>query len=355
MPVSKALRYQILRRDNHTCRYCGRSAPEVKLTVDHVVPETLGGSDDPTNLAAACADCNGGKSATPPDATQVAQVATDAARWAAAIRAASAGLLADFDRRAGDRQAFANAWHSWDIAEGKNRRSVALPGDWAETIDRFVALGLPLPVLIDNIAVAMTRKQLPEASVFKYVCGMAWRQVRDLQEAARGQVAGASEEHDTAIHPYCREESRNEFAAQVVDRVDPVLDAAQARIIVQQANEWLEEPLDERVIPGEQDLGVFMAIEAVDNLVGRLSAYRATIRQLFDVLPYELVEHLRNEVEEILITGDDTGAPEDQVWALFVARLGSWLGDPERGRSAVKRRLSELHYSDRPQRSQTDD
>ena len=28
MAVSKRLRYEILRRDNHTCRYCGASAPD---------------------------------------------------------------------------------------------------------------------------------------------------------------------------------------------------------------------------------------------------------------------------------------------------------------------------------------
>lgn len=33
MAVSKRLRYEILRRDDHACRYCGDRAPDVKLTV----------------------------------------------------------------------------------------------------------------------------------------------------------------------------------------------------------------------------------------------------------------------------------------------------------------------------------
>ena len=45
MALSKRLRYEILRRDNHTCRYCGASAPDVTLTVDHVVPCLLYTSD----------------------------------------------------------------------------------------------------------------------------------------------------------------------------------------------------------------------------------------------------------------------------------------------------------------------
>ena len=58
MPLTKRIRFEILKRDNHTCRYCGASAPEATLTVDHVLPLALGGTDQPNNLVAACKDCN---------------------------------------------------------------------------------------------------------------------------------------------------------------------------------------------------------------------------------------------------------------------------------------------------------
>ncbi|MFF8482376.1 HNH endonuclease [Streptomyces antibioticus] len=64
MAVSKRLRYEIFRRDNHTCRYCGASAPNVPLRVDHVTPVALGGSDKPENLVTSCEPCNSGKSST---------------------------------------------------------------------------------------------------------------------------------------------------------------------------------------------------------------------------------------------------------------------------------------------------
>ncbi len=41
-------------------------APDVEITVDHVVPVALGGSDEPSNLAAACDACNGGKTLLKP-------------------------------------------------------------------------------------------------------------------------------------------------------------------------------------------------------------------------------------------------------------------------------------------------
>ena len=89
MAVSKRLRYEILRRDNHACRYCGAAAPAVKLNVDHVIPQALGGSDKPDNLVTACADCNAGKTSSMPNAMTVTDVAQDSFRRAAEIKRAA--------------------------------------------------------------------------------------------------------------------------------------------------------------------------------------------------------------------------------------------------------------------------
>lgn len=88
MAVSKRLRYEVLRRDNHACRYCGAAAPDVKLNVDHVIPQALGGPDHPTNLVTACADCNAGKTSSMPGAATVADVDQDAFRCAATVKQA---------------------------------------------------------------------------------------------------------------------------------------------------------------------------------------------------------------------------------------------------------------------------
>lgn len=61
MTIPLSLRFQILERDSFTCRFCGKRAPETELEVDHVVPRSKGGSDDTSNLVAACRDCNRGK------------------------------------------------------------------------------------------------------------------------------------------------------------------------------------------------------------------------------------------------------------------------------------------------------
>ena len=49
-------RKNILKRDNHTCQYCGiRSVP---MTIDHIVPRQRGGEDSWYNLITACVACN---------------------------------------------------------------------------------------------------------------------------------------------------------------------------------------------------------------------------------------------------------------------------------------------------------
>jgi 5-methylcytosine-specific restriction endonuclease McrA len=57
------MRFQIFQRDQFTCRYCGRKAPDVQLEVDHAIAWKEGGSSNPANLVTACFDCNRGKGA----------------------------------------------------------------------------------------------------------------------------------------------------------------------------------------------------------------------------------------------------------------------------------------------------
>jgi len=64
-PLSKAVRFEVFKRDHFKCQYCGAVAPDVLLHVDHISPVYEGGTDDITNLITACQNCNLGKSKTP--------------------------------------------------------------------------------------------------------------------------------------------------------------------------------------------------------------------------------------------------------------------------------------------------
>lgn len=61
--ISTSLRNQILERDDYTCQECGATEEdEVELQVDHKIPRSKGGSNEPSNLQVLCFDCNNEKS-----------------------------------------------------------------------------------------------------------------------------------------------------------------------------------------------------------------------------------------------------------------------------------------------------
>jgi hypothetical protein len=59
MSISSTLRNRVMMLDNFTCVYCGYRGADV--TVDHFIPESLGGPDIEQNLVAACGLCNSRK------------------------------------------------------------------------------------------------------------------------------------------------------------------------------------------------------------------------------------------------------------------------------------------------------
>jgi hypothetical protein len=60
------LRFEVFKRDNFSCVYCGRNVREdgIKLHCDHIDPKSKGGEDTLINLVTSCGECNLGKSNT---------------------------------------------------------------------------------------------------------------------------------------------------------------------------------------------------------------------------------------------------------------------------------------------------
>lgn len=187
MAVSKRLRYEVLRRDNHTCRYCGATAPDAPLRVDHVTPVALGGADTPNNLVTACEPCNSGKTSTSPSADLVADVEQDALRWSIAMQKAAANLLEQEKPKLEYRQAFLDEWNRWGYGEGNDRKAIDLPGNWKPSLERFRVAGLPACVWSEIVDTAMGFDKVRDK--FKYCCGIAWNKVTAMQRDAQTIVA----------------------------------------------------------------------------------------------------------------------------------------------------------------------
>ena len=189
MAITKRMRYEILRRDNHACRYCGGVAPDVVLTVDHVVPKALGGRDEPANLVAACHNCNAGKTSSAPDQHVVADVKDAAVKWSAAIALAADEARSDASGREHLYQAVIDAW--------PNFHRHKIPKDYSETIDQFLDAGLPHELIIEMAQLAGAKPSIYNR--WAYFCGCCWTKIRQLQDRAI-QILEAEADCTTTSH-----------------------------------------------------------------------------------------------------------------------------------------------------------
>lgn len=188
MTISKRLRFEVLRRDNFTCRYCGLTAPDVHLRVDHVTPAVLGGPDDPTNLVTACEPCNSGKSSTTMDAPLVAEVEQKALLWARALEVAVQNRETELGNMRDLLDAFEGAWQErWDPA-------APIGVGWQETVKRFVAYGLTYADLEDSVDIAY-QAHLRQVDRWRYFCGICWNKAKGLRESAQALIDAGAVHH----------------------------------------------------------------------------------------------------------------------------------------------------------------
>lgn len=186
MALSKRVRYEVLRRDNHTCRYCGGTAPDVVLTVDHVVPVALGGGDGPENLVTACKDCNAGKSSSNPDAPLVADVAQDALRWSQAVAQAAEHIKREALALEEDVQSFYERWRMYS--------QYNLPYDFSGSVERWLKGGLPIELLLTDVDTTWSARHVHNSAKFAYCMGIAKRQYAEMHDRVQAALAATSTE-----------------------------------------------------------------------------------------------------------------------------------------------------------------
>lgn len=178
MAISKRTRFEVLRRDNHTCQYCGQMAPDVTLHIDHVEPVALGGSDKPDNLVTACKDCNLGKASIAPGSPLVESLSAKAAAYALGMTEKMTRIRGTIEAADEYAESFQEEWTSWLVGEVE----VPLPIDWESTLHRWFRMGVPNRMLEVAIPKAM-KLQFPqgEDARFKYLAGIIWRQIDEAE------------------------------------------------------------------------------------------------------------------------------------------------------------------------------
>jgi hypothetical protein len=200
MAVSTRLRWEILRRDQFACRYCGARALEdgAVLEVDHVLPKVLGGRDRADNLVAACEACNSGKGSTHPDSPLIEDVEADALRWARVIKRAGQKVMADQAALEDLLSEFEEAWERWGYGEGDERQTIPKASDWERRITRLLVGGLPMPLLLECIPPAMAEQRRSHEVRFLDMCELAQAKLNQLCRTADRVVRDGQSEPDFA-------------------------------------------------------------------------------------------------------------------------------------------------------------
>lgn len=172
-PLSKRVRFEIFKRDQFTCQYCGQTPPAVVLEIDHIVSVANGGSDDHTNLITACFDCNRGKGNI--HLANRASVKELRARQKLIKERIDQALA--FDAMTRERRAledgaideviavYERSFDGWTLKE-KTRSSI-----------RNFLRKLPRSVVVEAMENACSRTSSEGA--FKYFCGICWNIIKE--------------------------------------------------------------------------------------------------------------------------------------------------------------------------------
>jgi 5-methylcytosine-specific restriction endonuclease McrA len=71
-------RKNLFARDSHRCQYCGQTRPVNQLSLDHVVPRSLGGKTTWENIVCSCMSCNSRKGGRTPSQAGMKLLSTPA-------------------------------------------------------------------------------------------------------------------------------------------------------------------------------------------------------------------------------------------------------------------------------------
>ena len=169
--LSKRIRFEVFKRDEFTCQYCGAHPPGVLLHVDHIVAVADGGSDEFDNLIAACEPCNLGKGARGLGAIVPSTIADRAVE----LREREDQLLgyqAALDQRAERLQQ--EVGHVVAIYERFND-GWTLSESAKVSVRRFIE---KLGVHVVSSAMEKACAWKAGDGQFKYFCGICWRTIR---------------------------------------------------------------------------------------------------------------------------------------------------------------------------------
>ncbi len=175
-PISTKTRFEVFKRDQFTCQYCGAHPPKVVLHVDHIVPVAGGGQNTMDNFITACAPCNLGKGAR--DLNAAPKSLEDKANETREREAQLAGWSEVMEARRERIEA-----DMWEVAEaiqsgasnGFSRAYLTSIRTFNERLGKYA--------VIEAAEIAFSKKPGSLDQRFRYFCGICWSKIKEAEAA----------------------------------------------------------------------------------------------------------------------------------------------------------------------------
>lgn len=173
MAISKKKRFEIFKRDDFTCAYCGKKPPGTVLEVDHVIPKSKEGVDEPENLITSCFDCNRGKGKHSLRIVplKTAELMARAKELEDQVKEYCKILKVKRTREKSEIEAvdliYKEAFPGWQLSDQFKRTS----------LKRFFSV-LSLEEIEDAMEYAVSRIKV-SGDAIKYFCGICWKKIRE--------------------------------------------------------------------------------------------------------------------------------------------------------------------------------
>lgn len=168
IPIGKRQRFEIFKRDDFTCQYCGAHPPAVILEVDHIVPVAGGGTNEDHNLVTACYACNRGKGAVGLEVVPqpLAEKAAEIAEREEQLLGFNAILQAKRDRIEDDVWRVVEAWTGEAETSHATFRSLKM----------FVER-LGMHEVLEAVDTTLANRIRPRNQM-RYIAGVCWNKIR---------------------------------------------------------------------------------------------------------------------------------------------------------------------------------
>ena len=174
--LSKKTRFDVFKRDEFRCQYCGTSPPSVILEIDHIKPVSKNGDNSEDNLITACFDCNRGKAAN-----ELSVVPDTLAKKMKMVEEKAEQMKA-YERMLRSRKASVTRKINKIERIFKESFDDRQFTDSFKTSIRQFLEKLPAPVVEDAMEIASAKVGDPTGAT-KYFCGICWTRIREIDNA----------------------------------------------------------------------------------------------------------------------------------------------------------------------------